>query len=276
EYQFEKLYLRQRSSLESGWRIRRWETSHRVSLDYGRRNRFYFNLYVQKRELTYGDELLLDTFNMNRMFNRTEYLLGISANKNIFSRSTLAFQFEYFDDRFLYTKLRNRTGGQVSMRLTIPAGSHLTGQMRIGLRFTRPQSSLYRDFTKPFGSGTLTLSLMGRFRLQVNYRLDSTYSFAAADLYYDVRTIGSGLSFFITREISISYNYTTGYRTYKLIGVNDESRRDQFSTSRIRLRIRRGEKTELGFEYGINRTDSTSLRFNRSQDYIGGYFRYDL
>ncbi|MCP4148719.1 MAG: hypothetical protein GY757_13310, partial [bacterium] len=101
EYQFEKLYLRQRSSLESGWRIRRWETSHRVSLDYGRRNRFYFNLYVQKRDLTYGDELLLDTFNMNRMFNRTEYLLGISANKNIFSRSTLAFQFEYFDDRFL-------------------------------------------------------------------------------------------------------------------------------------------------------------------------------
>ncbi|MCP5106061.1 MAG: hypothetical protein GY950_21935 [bacterium] len=276
KYQFEKPFVYQQVNPEAGLRIRRWETTHTLSTDYGSHDRFFFNLYLKQTSVAFEDVLLLNSFNMNQLFARTDYWLGLSVNKVIFTRTYLSFQYEYFDQRFEFIKQRNRTGRQFSLNIRFPAGSRIIGELRYGLRFVRPATTFYPDFLEPFGSGFISIRLMDRIRLHVNFRLDNQYSFAGADLYYTIRSIGGGFTYSFSRRIRAGYNYTTGERSYKSLTGDDETRRDYYNVSRLSLTVRVNRKTRLGVEYRVYRSDSTHLRFLRSYDYIGGYINYDF
>lgn len=276
KYQFERPYVHDRIDPEIGWRLRRWETRHLLSVDYGNHRWFYLNVYFRQRTVSYKDELYLDSFNLNQLFGRTEYWLGASANKIIFSRTRLSFRFDYFDHRYRFIPWRDRTGGQFSFRVTFPAGSHLSGSLSYGVRFIRPVSSLHRDFVKPFGFGLLGIRVLERLGLRLVYQVDHRYSFAGADLYYDTRSIGGGGTFRFSRSLRLTYIYRLGRRTYQRLHRGGVTRKDDFTLSRLALILRRGEKTEIGLEYRAYRSDSTQLRFVRSYDYIGGYVKHDF
>jgi hypothetical protein len=276
KYQLEKPYLYQQANPETGQRVRRWETHHTFSVDYGNQRRFFINVYARKRSVTYEDDPYMGSYNLNALFARTEYWGGVSINKVIFTQTRVTFGFDYYDNRYRYIPLRDGTGGQVSLAVRFPAGSRITGVLRYGLRFIRPNSSLYKDFVKPFGSGLLSIRLMDRISLNVNYRLDNRYSFAGADLYYDSQSIGGGFTFAFTPRLRFRSSINTGWRLYKSILSQDQTRRDTFNTYRVALVTRISDKGETGVEYRAYRADSTHLRFVRSYDYIGGYIRYDF
>lgn len=276
KYEFENAYVRQQVNPETGWRVRGWEDDHTLSIDYGSMNRFFINVYLRRNSFAFENELFFNTFNMNRLFNRTEYWVGVGLNKVLFTRSRFTFQYEYFDQRFQYAPQRDRTGRQFSMGFRFPAGSRITGTLLYGLRFIRPNNTYYRDFVAPFGGGRLGIQLMRRLRLDVTYRLDNRYSFAGVDLYYDTRTLGGGLTYRLSRRLRVSYGLTGGFRSYRLLSGGGETRRDDFYISRAALTVQLAEGSEMGVEYRAYRSDSTHLRFLRSYDYIGGYIRYDL
>ncbi len=276
KYEFENTYARQQVSPETGWRVRGWEDDHTLSIDYGDISRFFINVYLRQTNLAYENELFLNSFNMNRMFNRTEYWVGIGLNKVIFTRSRFTFQYEYFDQRFQHAPQRDRTGQQFSLGFVFPAGGRLSGTMSYGLRFIRPNTTFYRDFVAPFGFGMVGIQLMRRLRLELSYRLDNRYSFAGVDLYYDTRTGGGGLTYRLSRRLRISYNLSAGQRSYRLLSGGSETRRDNFYISSAALTVQLAEGSTMGIEYRAYRSDSTHLRFLRSYDYIGGYIRYDL
>jgi len=276
KYEFENAYVRQQVNPETGWRVRGWEDNHTLSIDYGNMDRFFINVYLGQNKFAFEDELFLDSFNMNRLFNRTEYWVGIGLNKIVFTRSRFTFQYEYFDQRFQFSPQRDRTGQQFSMGFIFPAGSRITGTLRYGLRFIRPDTTFYRDFIAPFGIGTIGIRLMSRLSLHATYRLDNHYSFAGVDLYYDTRTVGGGLTYRLSRRLRLSYDLSAGRRSYRLLSGGGETRRDDFYISSAVLSVQLAERSEMGIEYRAYRSDSTHLRFLRSYDYIGGYIRYDL
>lgn len=276
KYEFENAYVRQQVNPETDWRVRGWEDDHTLSIDYGNMDRFFINVYLRRNTLAFEDELFFNSFNMNRLFNRTEYWVGIGLNKAMFTRSRFTFQYEYFDQRFQFSPQRDRTGRQFSLGFIFPAGSRITGTLRYGLRFIRPNNTYYRDFAAPFGIGMVGIQLMRRLRLDVSYRLDNRYSFAGVDLYYDTRTLGGALTYRLSRRLRLSCGLNAGFRSYRLLSGGGETRRDDFYISTAAITVRLAERSEMGLEYRAYRSDSTHLRFLRSYDYIGGYIRYDL
>ncbi|MCP4229478.1 MAG: hypothetical protein GY771_04945, partial [bacterium] len=97
---------------------------------------------------------------------------------------------------------------------------------------------------------------MDRIRLHVNFRLDNQYSFAGADLYYTIRSIGGGFTYSFSRRIRAGYNYTTGERSYKSLTGDGESRRDYHNVARLSVTVRVSRKTRLGVEDRVYRSDS--------------------
>ncbi|MCP4219543.1 MAG: hypothetical protein GY765_33215 [bacterium] len=275
KYHFEHHYVHDRVNPEVGWQMRRYETLHLFSIDYGDMTNFFVNLYGRQRKLSYSDELYLDSFNMDNLFGRTEYWLGLSANKIIFSRSQLQFLVEYFDHQYRVTTTRSRTGIQGSLGLILPAGS-VTGVLRAGLRYIRPNSRLYLDFYRAFGSGSVSLRLSNRLFMRVEYLLENRYSYGGEDLYYDSESVGGGITYMFTPRFRLGYHYRWGRRSYMLLGTNIEPRRDYYDSSSILLIMNRAGKTEIGLEYRIYHTDSSSLRFDGRYDFIGGYITHEF
>lgn len=276
KYQFEKPYLYQQANPETGQRLRRWETLHFFSMDYGNQRRFFISIYGRTRSVSYEDKPYLGSYNLNAMFTRTEYWGGININRVIFSRTRLTLGFDYYDHRYRYIPMRDGTGSQVFVAVQFPAGSRVSGTLRYGLRFIRPLSSLYRNFVKPYGSGLISFRLMDRINLNINYQMDNRYSFSGADIYYDSQAIGGGFTFAFTPRIHLTSSVSTGQRLYKSLLTEGQLRRDTFNIYRVLLSTRIGNKGETGVEYRAFRADSTQLRFVRSYDYIGGYISYDF
>lgn len=275
-YELELPYIHAMLNPETGWRLRRWEYNHTVTVDYGSHRHFYLSAYFKRKDLSFKDELYLDSFNLDQLLSRTEYWVGFSINKLIFTRTRISFHVDYFDHQYEFVRMRNHTGGQASLRLVLPAGRHITGILRYGIRFVRPLMAYHRDFIKPFGSGQLSIHFMERFILHADYLLANRYSFSGAEIYYDEQSAGAGLTCIITRRFRVRGIVRTGKRSYRTLGGGGEQRRDYFSSASAVVTLRLGEKAELGLQYRVYRSDSSELRFYRSYDSIGGYIRYDF
>lgn len=275
-YRFEKLYVRSVVNPETEWRLRRWETSHVFSADYGNQQRFYLSAYFRRSDFTFEDELLFNTYNVRVLFARSEYWAGVSLNKALFTRTRFSFHFDYYDHRYQFARMRNRTGGQLSFRLVIPGGRNLTGSVQYGLRFVRPLLAIHRDFTRPFGNGMVMLRVLSRFQVTVDYLLDSRYSFSGVDLYYDEQSAGAGLRVILSRGLHLSGALRAGKRSYYSLNGDYLRRRDDFTQGSAALTWRPGEKTELGLQYTIYDSDSVQPRFLRGYQSMGGYIRYDF
>ncbi len=276
KYQYERPYMHAIMNPELDWRLRRSEHHHTLSVDYGQHRRFYFNIYLKRSTFDFEDEQVLGSFNLNELFNRTEYWTGLSINKAVFSRSRLSFQLEYFDHQYQFTPERDRDGGQFSVSLVLPTAGGVTGVIRYGMRFVRPDTTLYRGFSKPFGSGAIAVRFMRRFRVHLDYLLENRYSFSGANIYYDEQSVGTGLTCDVTRPFRVRYSFRTGRRSYRSLSAGDEQRRDYFYLHRFTATLRVADKTEIGLEFRTYYSDSTQLRYYRGYNFIGGYIRYDF
>lgn len=276
EYRFDTDYIMGRPTAEFGVHARIRTREHQFSLDYGRHDNFFINLYLKQGKSEYDDERYLGQYNLKHSLNREELRVGINLNKIIFSRTRLFLNFEYFEQELEFKTERNGIGKQVSLGIEFPAISRIKGSLEFGLKAFNISHSLYKNYTIPFGSGKVTIELFRRFRFHFQYLVDNFYTFWQENQRFNQKSMGAGVEFYLGKGIKLGYTYRLGRLTYENLTDGDKTRQDDFHMSGIYLGIRVFKKFGIGLEYRRFRANSNLLAFTRNNDFIGGYITHEF
>ena len=280
KYQFSDEYIKARPTSEFGAYVRTRTNEHLLSLDYGRHENFFINVYVKQRKIIYDDEYYLGDYNLKLFLNQKELRAGINLNKIIFTQTRLFLNYEYFEHTFDYEINRNGIGGQLSLGVAFPEISRIKGSLQFGLKVFNASSVLSKNYTIPFGSGEVTLKLFRRFKFHFQYLVDNFYSFWREDQRYNEKSAGAGVEYYLSKRIKIGYQYRYGKLSYENLNVSlpngDATRKDDFYISTFSVGIKIFKNMGIGLEYNMYRSNSTELDFARSNDFIGGYFIHEF
>lgn len=268
-YRFNQSFLRQRSTSEFGTNTRIKERKHAVSLDYGRHDRIYINLYAAQNQREYTDERYLEAYDLSQL-DQEDLLWGIGLNKRIFSRTMLSLNYEYYDSRFLHAPWKDGIGGKFSAAIDFPEISRVRGSLRYGWKSFFPKNPDYIKFSKPFGAGKLSIRILRRFKFHFNYLVDNFFSFWSLDQYFDERSFEAGVEYYLSGRIKIGYWYRTGNLSYKNLVDGIETRKDDIYSASFSIGFRIFRKMGIALVYTIYRADSSQLDFTRRYNFIGG------
>lgn len=268
-YKLNLNYIRVRPNSEFGIKTRHKERNHAFSIDYGRHDRFYINLYAARNQREYTDERYLEDYDLSKL-DREEILLGIALNKRIFSRTRLSLNYEYYEYRFLYAPGKDGLGGKLSLGIDFPEISRVRGSLRCGWKSFFPENPDYTEYSKPFGAGKLSIRLFRRFKFHFNYLVDNFFSFWNPDQYFDERSFEAGVEYYLGSRIKVGYWYRAGDLSYKNLGDGIETRKDDIYSARFSIGVRIFRKMGIALTYTIYRADSNQLDFTRRYNFIGG------
>lgn len=269
DYRFNLNYIRGRPNSEFGVKTRIKERNHRVSLDWGRHDRFYINLYAAQDQSQYTDERYLEDYDLSQL-DREDLLLGIGLNKRIFARTRLSLNYEYYEYRFLYAPGKDGIGGKLSVAVDFPEISRVQGSLRYGWKSFFPKNPVYTDFSKPFGAGRLSIRVFRRFKFHFNYLVDNFFSFWNPDQYFDERSFEAGVEYYLSSRIKVGYWYQAGDLSYKNLVDGTETRKDNIYSARFSIGIRIFRTMGIALVYTTYRADSNRLDFTRRYNFIGG------
>ncbi|MCU0288827.1 MAG: hypothetical protein MUF15_20830 [Acidobacteria bacterium] len=268
-YKINQNYTRERPNTEFGARTRQRERNQEVSIDYGRHDRFYINLYAARNQKEYADEQYLQNYDLSRL-DREETTLGISLNKRIFSRTQLSLRFEYYDTHFFKASEKDGIGGKLSLGIDFPEISSITGSLGFGWNSFLPKNPGYSDYLKPFGSGGLKIRMFRRLKFHFTYLVGTFFSFWRENQYFDERSGAAGVEYYLSGGLKIGYDYRAGNIYYKTLTDSNQTRADNFSASNISVGVRIYKKMGIAVNYTIYRLNSTQLDFTRRYNFIGG------
>jgi hypothetical protein len=269
DYRLNLNHVQRRPNSEFGIKTRYRERKHAFSVDYGRHDYFFINLYAEQDQREYSDDRYLQEYDLSHL-DREDTLLGITLNKRIFSRTMLWLNYEYYTYRFLQSSQNDGIGGKLSLGVDFPEISSIKGSLRFGWKSFFPKNPDYNDYLKPFGSGTLNIRMLKRFKFHFNYLVDNFFSFWNANQYFDERSFGLGIEFYFNTRIKVGYNYRWGNLSFKSLIDGSVSRTDDFYRSSISIGFRIFRKMGIALAYTIYHADSTQLDFNRRYNFIGG------
>jgi hypothetical protein len=268
-YRLKLNHIRERPNSEFGVRTRLKENNQALSIDYGRHDRFFITLYAARNQREYTDDRYLREYDLSRL-DREDTLLGISLDKRIFSRTHVSLNYEYYAYRFLQVSENDGSGGKLSLGIDLPEISRITGSLRFGWNSFIPKNPDYSDFLKPFGTGSLTIRFLKRFKFHFDYLLDNFFSFWSANHYFDERSAAAGVEFYFSGRIKVGYEYRAGNLTFKSLINGSKSRTDDFYSYSLSLGLRIFKKIGIALAYTLYRSDSTQQDFSRSYHFIGG------
>lgn len=276
KYSYSSDYIKGRPTSEFGAFIRTLSSDHLASLDFGKYENLFLNLYFKINNIKYYEENYLGQYNLKQSMNREDLNAGIRLNKTIFSRTQLFLNYEYYEYKFAFQTLRNGSGQQVSMGIVFPEVGRISGALELGVKKFTPGNSLYRDYTKLFGSGEATIELFRRLKCEFQYLVNNFYSFWSIDQSFNERSLGVTLEYYIIRNIKIGFNHQWGMLSYEYLTDGKTIRQDDFYTTALYFGIRVFKKMGIGLEYRKYRADADAQGFSRSSDFIGGYLTHEF
>ena len=276
EYSYNNDYIRGRPTSEFGANIRVRTNEHFFAVDYGSYKNLFLNLFIKQNHIKHFEENYLGNFNLIQYMNRKELHAGLRLNKNIFTQTRLFIEFEYYEYRFANSPLRDGIGRRASIGVAFPEIGRIRGSVEFGLKRFLPNSSFYRTYSKPFGSGEVSIRLLRRFKFDFQYLVNNFYSYWSEDQSFDERSAGSRVEYYMNRNIKIGYNYHLGILSYENMNDGNKTRQDKFYTSAVYVGVKVYKKMGIGLEYRRYRADSDVLSFSRNNDFIGGYLIHEF
>jgi hypothetical protein len=274
DYKLNLNNVRLRPNSEFGIRTRRREENHALSLDYGRHDRFFVNIYVARNHSEYTEERYLD-YDLSHL-DRDATLLGIILNKRIFSRTRLLLNYEYYGYKFPNAPGKDGMGGKLLLGVDFPEIGRITGSLRFGFNSFFPKNPGYSHFSKPIGSGNFTIRMLKRFKFQFNYIVGNFFSFWTTTHYFDERSAEAGVEYYLSRRMKVGYRYRTGRLSYKSLADGSEIRQDDYHSTSWSIGFRISRKMGIGLAYTLYRADSSLLAFTRKYNFIGGYITHEF
>jgi hypothetical protein len=100
--------------------------------------------------------------------------------------------------------------------------------------------------------------------------VDNFFSFWKANQYFDERSFGAGVEYYLSRRIKVGYRYRRGNLSFKNLTDSIETRKDDYNSSNLSIGVRIFKKMGIALTYTIYRADSTQLDFTRKYNFIGG------
>lgn len=269
DYMLNLNHIRRRPNSEFGIMTRQRERNHSFSIDYGRYDRFFINLYVAQKQREFTDERYLEDYDLSHL-DREEILVGIVLNKRIFSMTRLSLNYEYYVYRFFQASEKDGIGGKLALGVDFPEIGRVKGSLRYGWKSFFPKNPGYKNYSKPFGSGTLSIRMFRRFKFHFNYLVDNFFSFWRANQYFDERSFRAGVEFYLSSRIKVGYGYRIGNLSFKNLTDGLETRKDDIYSSSLSIAVRIFKKMGIALTYTTYRADSTLLDFTRRYNFIGG------
>jgi hypothetical protein len=276
KYSYRNDFIKGSPTAEFGALIRTQNQENLISLDYGKYENFFVNLFFKQSNIKFYEENYLGSYNLKEHMNREELRGGISFNKRIFTQTQLFLKFEYFGYTFEYESFRDGIGREVSFGVIFPEIGRIQGSFEVGAKFFSPATSSFRNYTKPFGSGDVTIKLFRKFRFEFQYLINNFYSFWNVEQSFNERSGSARIEYYISKNIKIGYNYHLGILSYELLTHGEKVRQDNFYTSALYFGLRIFKKMGVGVEYRKYRADSDVQSFSRSNDFIGGYLIHEF
>ncbi len=146
----------------------------------------------------------------------------------------------------------------------------------MGVKYFKPEDPDAVKYSKPNGSGDVSVRVTRKFRLNLGYTLDNQYSVYQPDQYFDAKKYQIGLDYYLGKNIKAGYSFSAGETTYRMITGEKTGRSDKTEQSDLRVGIRLSGNKEFGIQYTRYTGRSTVYEFTRSYNFIGGYFNHEF
>ncbi len=276
KYEYSNDHVRGRPNAEFGSYIMSHLEQHSVSMDVGNYKNFFVSISLSQYKSQFEDEEYLGKYNLKEGLNQSKKSANIILSKIVFTRTRLFLKYEYLIYEFEYTPDRNGLSSKASIGIEFPEISRIQGNLEFGVQAVYPASPLFRQYTKPFGSGEVNISLLRRLKLNLRYLVNNFFSFWSQEQDFDVRTLGAKLDFYITKNIKIGYEAQLGRMIYENLADGLKTRQDNIYSSAFSLGLRVFKNMGIGLEYRRYWSDSDQVDFTRNSDFIGGYLIHEF
>lgn len=275
-YRYSEQTYKTRPTSEFGPRIIVYNRNNSVAVDYGRYDNLFINLYLEENINRHRDKNYIGEFDLSGSMDRRIVSAGIKINKAVFTRTLLVLNGEYYNYKFDYEQARDGWGGKASIGILFPEISSIKGDLKFGINYFRPDNPFAEEYSKPFGSGNVSIKLLRRFRFRINYLIDNFYSFWREDLYFDQRSFTAGVEYYFNKKIKAGYSFHSGVLIYRYLSGDYEGRKDNFESSVFKFGYRISGNMEIGIKYTKYFSDSNVSDFKRNYNFIGGYLSHDF
>ncbi len=276
EYTYEASDMLSRPTVEFGNRIKTKKYINKLSVDYGDYSRSFVGFSARIEDLNYDDSDYSSGYDISSRLNREVSTFAVTLNRVIFTRTVLTFGWEYFNMIFDTDEIKNGSGGVLSVGIQFPEVSIIRGSFKIGMKYFSPDYDQAVKYSKPNGSGDVSIRLTKRFRLNIGYSIDNQYSFYEENQYFDLKRYTLGLDYYLGRNIKAGYSFSSGETVYKELSGLETGRKDTIEQSEFKLGVRMSGDMEIGVQYTRYFGRSSFLEFTRNYNFIGGYINHEF
>jgi len=268
--------LNQRPNLEFGRPYHLIDRNWTGEIDFGRRSGLFLTATAAFNELTYDDEPYLGGYNLAESLNHRENVFGLRLNKQVFTRTLIYAEVERSAYRFAERGERDADAQRYGLSVVFPEIGVLQGRFHIGLKRFMPANPLFLDVQRANGRGDVQLALNDRLRLSGFYELDTSFSYAASDLFFDTSSFGGGVEVYLTRFLKGGAEYQDGRSKYHSLLDLGLRRSDRIRQQRYYLAVPFFGGTSLGFAYNVYRLTSDALGLDYTRNFWGGFISYEF
>jgi len=205
-----------RTTSEFSARVRTINNSYRIGLYYETPRQTALGLSVSSGRMTFGNDSLPDkNVSFYSSLSRRSTSGEFEFYYRIFSESSLFMNLGYSEYNFIDPGYRWRDAHSYHYDLGIrfPLMGRMQGLLSVGYRKMVPEEEGRKSFSGFRGNGEIEYRFK-RFRLRLSYGRDSQFSYFTDTVYFTEQRIGSGISFYLTRFLRLSYDIRYGENQY--------------------------------------------------------------
>lgn len=236
--------------------------------------------YTYEDETLPGDITLLST-----SLNRKEDNVRLEFYRQALVDSSFFFNFGFTDYVFDHPQSRYRDSYsyQAYAGIRFPLLGRARGLLSLGYKNLRPREPGREGYSGPVGNTGLDFRF-ARFGLRFQLLRDVPFSYYEDSIFFMDSRLGAGLSFYLTRNIRLDYDFSLGRGEYPegvLIPMPDGTyqeiqRKDRYLSHSGSVVFRVLRNTGIGFRISNWERESNSLTYNTDRRMAGVFLVYDF
>ncbi len=242
---------------------------------------------VSSSRYRYQDELLpgSETY-LSTDLNRTEESIRFEFYRPAFSGSSYFLNFGYTNYEFEYpqSQYRNSYSYQGYAGIRFPILGRARGLLSLGYKDFEPREAGRPSFSGLVGNTGLDFRL-SRFGFRFQLIRDLAFSYYTDAIYYIDNRFGAGLSYYLSRNLRLDYDFAAGSGDYAGITVvtfpdgttQEIQRKDTYLSHSGSIVVRILRTTGIGFRVNFTQRDSNDFYYNNQDRWTAGlFFIYDF
>ena len=275
-----------RTTSEFGARVRSIDKGYKASLFYETARSTSIGVTLSTNKVSYEDIFLPEeNIRLAAALNRQENQGDFEFYYRIFSESFLFFKGSYTEHNFESgsSSWKDASSYTFSSGLRFPETGRLTGQFVLGYKKLVPKDKNRSGYTGMIGSTGIELQIR-RFRFRIDYQRDSRFSFWSSNFYFLENSLRSGISFYVTSFLKLSYDFRYGENLYPepvWLQLDDGSlieldRKDIHQTHTFGFIVRIIRKTGIGLTMDLWDRSSNLYWAGRGRVFVGVSITHDF